>query len=36
VVVPGLRRDDVVSAPRRLDAVPPAEQGEWWRIVDVS
>ena len=32
VVLPGLRRDDVLDDPSVLDGVWPDQQGAWWRI----
>lgn len=34
-VVPGLRRDDVLAEPHRLDAIEPGAAAAWWRIVEV-
>ncbi len=36
VVLPGLRRDEVLDAPGILDAVAPADADGWWRIAAVS
>jgi hypothetical protein len=35
MVVPGLRRDDVLAAPHVLDAVAATDDFAWWRVVDV-
>jgi hypothetical protein len=36
VVVPGLRRDEVLAAPHLLDAVAPKDADAWWRVIAVS
>lgn len=36
VVLPGLRRDDVLSDPTVLGAAAPDEQTAWWRITAVE
>ena len=33
-VFSGLRRDDVLADPRRLDRYAPAEQHAWWRVTE--
>jgi hypothetical protein len=35
-VLPGLRRDDLLSDPRILDSVSTADAAEWWRPVAVT
>lgn len=35
VVVPGVRRDDLLADPQLLDAVAPAT-GSWWRLVKAA
>lgn len=35
-VLPGLRRDDVLTDPRRLDRVAPDGGAAWWRLVDAA
>jgi hypothetical protein len=34
-VLPGLRRDELLHAPRRLEAAP-ASAGSWWRLLEVA
>jgi hypothetical protein len=36
VVLPGLRRDDVLSDPRFLDGNGPGEPNAWWRLTAVE
>lgn len=36
VVLPGLRRDDVLRDPRLLDSADPADATAWWRPVRAS
>jgi hypothetical protein len=36
MVVPGLRRDEVLAAPHLLDAVAPTDAEAWWRVIAVS
>ena len=36
MVVPGLRRDDVLAAPQLLDAVAATDDAAWWRVVAVA
>jgi hypothetical protein len=36
VVVPGVRRDELLANPALLDEVPRGEGGEWWRLVSVE
>jgi hypothetical protein len=31
-VLPGVRRDELLNDPHRLDAVAPGRAGEWWRL----
>ena len=35
-VLPGLRRDELLHAPRRLEAAAPAAAGSWWRLLEVA
>jgi len=35
VVLPGLRRDELLSAPRQLDVVAPEDPAAWWRLVEL-
>jgi hypothetical protein len=35
VVLPGLRRDELLSAPRQLDVVAPEDPAAWWRLVQL-
>jgi hypothetical protein len=35
-VLPGLRRDDVLTDPARLAKVAPVEPDAWWRLVDAA
>jgi hypothetical protein len=35
-VVPDMRRDELLRDPHMLDAVQPADQGTWWRVVSPS
>jgi hypothetical protein len=35
-VLPGVRRDDVIAQPHRLEAVAPTEQAAWWRLRGVA
>jgi hypothetical protein len=35
-VVPGLRRDELLAAPQRLDSVTPSAAPEWWRLVEAG
>jgi hypothetical protein len=32
--LPGLRRDDVLADPGKLDGCAPLEQAAWWRVAD--
>ena len=36
VVLPGLRRDDVLDDPSLLEAAPAGGRGEWWRLTKVD
>ena len=36
VVLPGLRRDDMLADPRRLDDAAPGDAEAWWRLVGVE
>jgi hypothetical protein len=36
VVVPGVRRDDVLAEPGRLEAVAPGQPSAWWRLTSVE
>jgi hypothetical protein len=36
VVLPGLRRDDVLADPTLLQRVAPDEQHTWWRLTEVE
>lgn len=36
VVLPGLRRDDVLATPGLLDAALPEEARAWWRLVEAA
>jgi hypothetical protein len=36
MVVPGLRRDDVLAAPHLLDDTAPTDESPWWKVVDVT
>jgi hypothetical protein len=36
MVVPGLRRDDVLPDPRLLDVPAPTEKTAWWRAIAVE
>jgi hypothetical protein len=36
VVVPGVRRDDVLSEPARLGTAAHGERSEWWRLTSVE
>lgn len=36
IVLPGLRRDEVLRRPQALAGMPPAEASAWWRLVEVS
>lgn len=36
VVLPGLRRDDVLADPTVLEAVAPGRQQAWWRLTGVE
>src|SRR5690606_5038049 len=35
-VLPGLRRDDLLAAPERLEATAPKDFEAWWRLVATS
>jgi hypothetical protein len=34
VVLPGLRRDELLNAPRQLDAVARDDAAAWWRLAE--
>jgi hypothetical protein len=36
MVVPGMRRDELLDAPQQLNAKAPTVTTEWWRLVAVS
>jgi hypothetical protein len=36
MVLPGLRRDDLLHAPQRLDETAPNDAAAWWRLVEVT
>jgi len=35
VVLPGLRRGELLHAPRQLDVVAPEDAAAWWRVVEL-
>ena len=35
-VLPGLRRDDVLNEPHRLDAIGAVDVADWWRPIEVT
>jgi hypothetical protein len=35
VVLPGLRRGELLNAPRQLDVVAPEDAAAWWRVVEL-
>jgi hypothetical protein len=36
VVLPGLRRDDVLAVPALLESTEPAQREAWWRLTGVE
>jgi hypothetical protein len=36
MVLPGLRRDDLLRAPHLLDATAPGDTAAWWRLVEAA
>jgi len=36
VVLPGLRRDEVLADPTLLAQAAPGRRGEWWRLTAVE
>ena len=36
VVLPGLRRDDVLADPSLVDGVEPGRANAWWRLAGVE
>ena len=36
MVLPGLRRDELLRAPHLLDAVAPDDTAAWWRLVEAT
>jgi hypothetical protein len=36
MVLPGLRRDELLAAPQRVDATSPDAATAWWRPVSVE
>ena len=35
-VVPGVRRDEAIADPHRLEPYEPAEKGAWWRVLGAA
>jgi hypothetical protein len=35
-VLPGLRRDELLQAPRRYDTAAPVSAASWWRLLEVA
>jgi hypothetical protein len=36
MILPGLRRDELLQAPSRLEAATSEDAGRWWRPVEAA